>query len=65
MVSHLLWDWGATGSSLVCAIPMDGTLTVPLSALLSTEASVAQWLSHLPCKPGVAGSILGFSSPSD
>ena len=29
------------------------------------EAAVAQWLSHLPCKPGVAGSIPGFSSPSD
>ena len=29
------------------------------------EASVAQWLSHLPCKPGVAGSIPGVSSPSD
>ena len=34
-----------------------------LNSLL--EASVAQWLSHLPCKPGVAGSIPGFSSPSD
>ena len=31
----------------------------------NAEASVAQWLSHLPCKPGVAGSIPGFSSPSD
>ena len=29
------------------------------------EATVAQWLSHLPCKPGVASSIPGFSSPSD
>ena len=29
------------------------------------EASLAQWLSHLPCKPGVASSIPGFSSPSD
>ena len=29
------------------------------------EASVAQWLSHSPCNPGVAGLILGFSSPSD
>ena len=24
-------------------------------------ASVVQWLSHSPCKPGVAGSIPGFS----
>ena len=29
------------------------------------EASVVQWLCHWPCKPGVAGSIPGFSSPSD
>ena len=29
------------------------------------EASVVQWLCHSPCKPGVAGSIPGFSSPSD
>ena len=29
------------------------------------EASVVQWLCHSPCKPGVAGSISGFSSPSD
>ena len=29
------------------------------------EASVAQWLRHLPCKPRVAGSTPGFSSPSD
>ena len=26
------------------------------------EASVVQWLCHSPCKPGVAGSIPGFSS---
>ena len=29
------------------------------------EASVVQWLCHSPCKPGVASSIPGFSSPSD
>ena len=29
------------------------------------EASVVQWICHSPCKPGVAGSIPGFSSPSD
>ena len=29
------------------------------------EASVVQWLCHSPYKPGVAGSIPGFSSPSD
>ena len=29
------------------------------------EASVVQWLCHSPCKPGVAGSIRGFSSRSD
>ena len=30
------------------------------------DASVEQWwLFHAPCKPGVAGSIPGFSSPSD
>ena len=29
------------------------------------EASVMQWLVHSPCRPGVAGSIPGFSSPSD
>ena len=29
------------------------------------EASVVQWLCHSPCKPGVAGSIPGVSSPSD
>ena len=29
------------------------------------EASVVQWLCHSPCNPGVAGSIPGFSSPSD
>ena len=28
---------------------------------LRPEASVVQWLSHSPCKPGVAGSIPGFS----
>ena len=27
------------------------------------EASVVQWLCHSPCKPGVAASIPGFSSP--
>ena len=32
---------------------------------LQVEASVVQWLCHSPCKPGVAGSIPGFSSPSD
>ena len=32
---------------------------------LHIEASVVQWLCHSPCKPGVAGSISGFSSPSD
>ena len=26
---------------------------------------MVQWLCHSPCKPGVAGSIPGFSSPSD
>ena len=29
------------------------------------EASVVQWLCHSPCKPGVAGSIPVFSSPSN
>ena len=29
------------------------------------EASLAQWLSHKPCKPGIASSIPGFSSPLD
>ena len=29
------------------------------------EASVVQCLCHSPCTPGVAGSIPGFSSPSD
>ena len=33
--------------------------------LAVTLASVVQWLCHSPCKPGVAGSIPGFSSPSD
>ena len=39
----------------------------PLFTLLyiSSEASVVQWLCHSPCKPWVAGSIPGFSSPSD
>ena len=32
---------------------------------LYIEASVVQWLCHWTCKPGVAGSIPGFSSPSD
>ena len=31
---------------------------------LQKEASVVQWLCHSPCKPGVTGSILGFSSLS-
>ena len=26
---------------------------------------MVQWICHSPCKPGVAGSIPGFSSPSD
>ena len=29
------------------------------------DASVVQWLCHSPCKPGVTGSIPGFSSPLD
>ena len=29
------------------------------------EAAVVKWISHLPCKPGVAGSIPGFTSLSD
>ena len=29
------------------------------------EASVVQWLCHSPCKPGVACSNPGFSSPLD
>ena len=29
------------------------------------EASAVQWLCHSPCKAWVAGSIPGFSSPSD
>ena len=29
------------------------------------ESSVAQWLCHSPCKPGVTGLIPGFSSLSD
>ena len=32
---------------------------------LRLEASVVQLLSHLPGKPGVAGSISGFSNLSD
>ena len=35
------------------------------SYLLKREVSVAQWLCHSPCKPGVAGLILDFSSLSD
>ena len=31
----------------------------------ASEASVVQWLCHSPCKPGVAGSISGFSSLLD
>ena len=34
------------------------------SVQLQKEASVVQWLCHLPCKAGVAGLILGFSSLS-
>ena len=33
--------------------------------MLICKASVVQWLCHSPCKPGVAGSIPGFTSPSD
>ena len=33
--------------------------------LLTLEASVAYWLSFLPCKPGVVCSNPGFSSLSD
>ena len=33
----------------------------PATACNRKEASVVQWLSHSPCKPGVAGSIPGFS----
>ena len=33
--------------------------------IFQIEASVVLWLCHSPCKPGVAGSIPGFSSPSD
>ena len=39
-----------------------GTLHIYMCIL---EASVVQWLCHSPCKPGVAGSIPSFSSPSD
>ena len=28
-------------------------------------ASVVKWINHPPCEPGVAGSILGYSSMSD
>ena len=38
-------------------------LLLPVRSQL--EASVVQWLCHSPCKPGVAGLIPGFSSPSD
>ena len=41
------------------------TLNVDIETLLNIEASVVQWLCHSPCKPGVAGSTPGFSSPSD
>ena len=35
---------------------------VPIcQAYFKREASVVQWLGHSPCKPGVAGSIPGFS----
>ena len=30
-----------------------------VAPFLTRESSVAKWLSHSPCKPGVAGSILG------
>ena len=31
----------------------------------SHGATVVLWISHLPCKPGVTGSIPGFISLSD
>ena len=36
-------------------------LNLSIESGLQVEASVVQWLSHSPCKPGVAGSIPGFS----
>ena len=33
----------------------------PEKTTTKNVTSVVQWLSHLPCKPGVAGSIPGFS----
>ena len=37
----------------------------PMVKNATKEASVAQWLSHSPCRPGVADLIPGFSSPLD
>ena len=46
----------------VTVVITDASLVqLPLDQL----ASVVQWLCHSPCKPAVAGSIPGFSSPSD
>ena len=45
--------------------PAGCDIGVQISVRPSVEASVVQWLCHSPCKPGVAGSIPGFSSLSD
>ena len=34
-------------------------------AIQGIKVSVVQWLSHSPCKPGVAGSIPGFSKSNN
>ena len=45
--------------ALVACVVSYLNLTLPL------EASVAQWFSYSPSKPGVVGSVPGFSSLSD
>ena len=39
--------------------------TQGLHSLVYIEAAVVSWINHLPCKPGVAGSIPGFTCLSD
>ena len=37
------------------------TISVGVGYINSTGSPVVKWISAMPCKPGVAGSIPGFS----
>ena len=45
-------------AQIVSAIPTRVSMFV---LRLNVEASVVQWVSHLPCGPGVTGSTIAFS----